>query len=107
MELQTFLLRARLARVTVEDDSDVHLVLRDLEDDRLTIVAEIPHPGCVNSDALALRFEAARQALRGVRRDGLVEIIGVGFFDFLHGQSGMAKNGLELHPVVYLRGIQP
>jgi len=25
---------------------------------------------------------------------------GVGFFDFLHGQSGVAANGIELHPVL-------
>src|SRR5439155_9710638 len=25
---------------------------------------------------------------------------GVGFFDFLHGQTGVAPNGIELHPVV-------
>lgn len=25
---------------------------------------------------------------------------GVGFFDFLHGQSGVAPNGIELHPVI-------
>lgn len=25
---------------------------------------------------------------------------GVGFFDFLHGQTGVAPNGIELHPVL-------
>jgi hypothetical protein len=24
----------------------------------------------------------------------------VGFFDFLHGQNGVAPNGFELHPVL-------
>lgn len=107
VELQTFLLRARLVRVVTEDDSDLHLVLRDLDNDRLTLVAEIPHPACAGDDALALRFEAARHALRRVTRNGLVEITGIGFFDSLHGQSGMAENGFEIHPVLRIRVIRP
>ena len=27
-------------------------------------------------------------------------LIGVGFFDRLHGQLGVAPNGIELHPVL-------
>lgn len=27
-------------------------------------------------------------------------VTGVGFFDFLHGQTGAAPNGIELHPVL-------
>src|SRR5207245_1542802 len=29
-----------------------------------------------------------------------VQVNGVGFFDYRHGQVGMALNGLELHPVL-------
>ncbi len=29
----------------------------------------------------------------------LVQITGVGFFDYIHGQRGVAPNGIELHPV--------
>ncbi|EWM11974.1 hypothetical protein [Kutzneria sp. 744] len=29
-----------------------------------------------------------------------VTITGVGFFDFLHGQTGVAPNGIELHSVL-------
>jgi hypothetical protein len=107
IEHQTFLLRARLARVIAEDDSDLHLVLRDLEIDSLTLVAEIPSPGCTADPRLAEAFATARQALRGSPRDGILEIVGIGFFDFLHGQSGMARNGLEIHPVLSLRVIKP
>jgi hypothetical protein len=32
-----------------------------------------------------------------------VDVRGLGFFDVLHGQSGAAPNGLELHPVIYIR----
>jgi hypothetical protein len=27
-------------------------------------------------------------------------VVGVAFFDFLHGQTGVARNGIELHPVL-------
>ena len=27
-------------------------------------------------------------------------VVGVAFFDFLHGQAGVAPNGIELHPVL-------
>jgi hypothetical protein len=30
----------------------------------------------------------------------IVVVTGVGFFDFLHGQTGAAPNGIELHPVL-------
>jgi len=30
----------------------------------------------------------------------LVRITGVGFFDYIHGQRGVAPNGIELHPVL-------
>ncbi len=30
----------------------------------------------------------------------VVTVEGVGFFDFLHGQTGVADNGVELHPVL-------
>lgn len=29
---------------------------------------------------------------------------GVGFFDVIHGQTGVAPNGIELHPVVSFSG---
>jgi hypothetical protein len=32
--------------------------------------------------------------------NGKATIRGVGFFDFLHGQTGVAPNGIELHPVL-------
>lgn len=31
---------------------------------------------------------------------GKATIRGIGFFDFLHGQTGVAPNGIELYPVL-------
>jgi hypothetical protein len=30
-------------------------------------------------------------------------VIGVGFFDIPHGQTGIAPNAIELHPVLHFR----
>jgi hypothetical protein len=34
-----------------------------------------------------------------------VRMIGVGFFDRLHGQTGVAPNGIELHPVLSIETV--
>jgi hypothetical protein len=31
-------------------------------------------------------------------------VTGVGFFDAMHGQAGVAPNGIELHPVLRFTG---
>src|SRR5262249_43728400 len=36
---------------------------------------------------------------------GSITLTGVGFFDLLHGQSGVAPNGIELHPVLSVVSI--
>ncbi len=33
-------------------------------------------------------------------RPALRQITGIGFFDFLHGQAGVAPNGIEIHPIL-------
>jgi hypothetical protein len=40
-----------------------------------------------------------------LRSADLVEITGVGFFYFEHGQNGVALTAIELHPVVAIRRI--
>ncbi|MSQ21739.1 MAG: DUF3761 domain-containing protein [Dehalococcoidia bacterium] len=30
---------------------------------------------------------------------------GVGFFDLIHGQRGVAPNGIELHPVLAIKAV--
>jgi hypothetical protein len=37
---------------------------------------------------------------RVARICGRARVSGVAFFDFLHGQTGVARNGIELHPVL-------
>jgi hypothetical protein len=35
---------------------------------------------------------------------GTATITGVGFFDYQHGQTGVAPNAIELHPVLGFKG---
>jgi uncharacterized protein (TIGR03437 family) len=73
------------------------------------MIGEIPLPACVGSDSpFAAAIANARAELNarltpttGFKATNLpVQIRGVGFFDFLHGQTGVAPNGIELHPVL-------
>jgi hypothetical protein len=105
-ELRTFVVKARVARISVEDDSDIHLLLRDLKLPNVTVLAELPSGSCTANRQFAQRFEDARQALRGLPRNGVVEITGIGFFDSFHRRS-RTRNGFEIHPVLSLRVLKP
>jgi hypothetical protein len=107
-ETTVFAVRAILTDYKTEADSDVHLVLLDPGGSG-TMVAEIPAPGCVGAtsvfaDAIArsrAAFEARyRPTDRYQRTSVAVTVTGVGFFDRVHGQRGVAANGIELHPVL-------
>jgi len=98
-------------------DHDFHLVLADPNDHSKTIIAEIPDPQCsgacsstkVNAfmagrQVLTTELGAAPQATTAVPvvPPRIVEVTGVGFFDFEHGQDGLAPNCIELHPVLQI-----
>jgi hypothetical protein len=88
-----------VARVTLkrqEDDLDYHLVLRS---GARTMIAETPSPLCT-SGATALRRKQMQAARRIARVCARARIVGVGFFDYNHGQTGVAPNAIELHPVL-------
>lgn len=104
-ELRTFRVTAVLRQVITEDDGDWHLVLEDPDTPGATMVAEVPDPACALGSAYAGRYDAVRRDLRAAPRFAVVELVGIGFFDYLHGQRGMAPNGIELHPVIAARVV--
>lgn len=104
-ELEIWRLRARSRQALVESDGDLHLVLEDTEDSSRTMIAEIPDSACAEGSLYAGRFAAARRELRTIPRNAIIELDGVGFFDFLHGQQGVAPNGFELHPILAIRVV--
>jgi hypothetical protein len=112
-------LDATLVAYKLEQDQDYHLVLSDAH--AATMIAEIPNPAAApgsrflpqitaSRDAFAKRFQRQLEALAAggpgeeapmiVHISVPVHVTGVGFFDFIHGQAGVAPNGIELHPVL-------
>ena len=72
------------------------------------MIVEMPHPDCVGATSpFKAAISAARSALdQDIPSDNQlktasipVRVYGVGF-DSLHGQIGVAPNGIELHPVL-------
>jgi len=74
------------------------------------MIVEVPDPACVDSTSLfataiahaRAQFDARLVATRSWKMPSPpipILVQGVGFFDFLHGQTGAAPNGIELHPV--------
>ncbi len=131
-EKQAFKFRARLVGYKKEfdpsspkankGDQDFHIVIADLQDPSKTMVVEIPDPTCGGvcaspqlqkiSDArkeFASKFpsDPPDKDFRVVQGHVEVDVTGVGFFDFSHGQTGLAKNCIELHPVIAIRFAEP
>jgi hypothetical protein len=109
-ERHTYRLRARLTQFRLEDDGDIHLVLKNRAGK--TMIAEIPRPGCVARSSLwkrAIRVARSRftnhypvtTSWHFVNRR--ISILGLGFFDEIHNVTGQAPNGIELHPVTGIR----
>jgi hypothetical protein len=97
-------------------DGDFHVVIAG--ESGATMIVEFPAPECTRGAADAQRMAEARKTfaeefgkpMRGVYRK-LAEpirakLLGVGFFDLLHRQTGVAPNGIELHPVLRVERIQ-
>lgn len=69
----------------------------------------IPNPSCVANaspfhDTIHDLRDCFEQHFNHVKSkkniNARVHVTGVGFFDFIHGQTGVAPNGIELHPLL-------
>jgi hypothetical protein len=63
------------------------------------MITEAPMLSCTIGAKLPMRhaMSIARSHVRLCRR---AKITGVAFFDFKHGQTGVAANAIELHPIL-------
>lgn len=100
-EYRVFRVTAAVPIVKPEDDGDLHLIL---DDGRRTMIAETPMRSCTNRATTHNRRQMA-EARNRVRVCAKAVVTGVAFFDFIHGQTGVAPNGIELHPVLGFRCI--
>jgi hypothetical protein len=62
-EFQVYRVRARLLRVRREKDSDLHLLLADLDAPDTRMIAEIPAPECAVGTGHEQEYKAAREAI--------------------------------------------
>ena len=106
-ETTQWVLNATLIEYKLESDSDYHLVIQDGSGN--TMIAEIASPNCVGTGSRfgtgisnsRNQFDAKFTATSSFKTTNTpVQIRGVGMFDFLHGQTGVAPNGIEIHPVL-------
>jgi len=88
-----------IAAVTLdrsEADLDHHLVLRRAA---RAMIAETPSSLCTVG-ATAYRRKQMSDARKVARVCSRARVVGVAFFDYNHGQTGVAPNAIELHPVL-------
>jgi uncharacterized membrane protein len=106
-ETTLWVINATLTLFKLESDSDYHLVIQDASG--TTMITEIPSPSCVGAGSPFLagitnarsEFDAKFTATTSFQTANIpVKVTGVGMFDFLHGQTGVAPNGIELHAVL-------
>jgi hypothetical protein len=112
-ERVVYRIRALAVADKIEADSDIHLAIADPADPGATMIAELPAASCLAESSEAPELESARAdlvAALGAPPTGssyhdlsprrCVTLTGVAFFDRIHGQRGVAPNGIELHPLL-------
>ena len=113
VEFHTWTLHARPRKARIEGDGDIHLVIVAPKHPHRTMIVEFPKRSCVAAPFKRKRIAGARRrfinncgSMSGAwaRLKGSVDVTGVGFWDSVHGQAGVAPNGIELHPVLGFSG---
>lgn len=107
-ELKTFRVNGIVTLIKREKDEDYHLVITDPDDEDVTMIVESPAPNCAQNSRFLEQIKEVRQAIddklgkiKGKKTPNVrVTVTGVAFFDPIHGQTGVAANGIELHPIL-------
>jgi hypothetical protein len=118
VEFRTYRVRARLKLAKKEEDRDIHLVIGAPSAPRKTMIVEFPMVRCQGA-ASSIKKGAMRRARHRLltacgdigsssfkQLHGIARITGVGFWDINHGQTGIAPNAIELHPVLRFEMLQ-
>ena len=113
-ELQAVQIRATIVGWKTENDNDFHIVVADLKNPSETMIVEPPSSACSSacSSGYGSFFQASRDAFTKClgqpstsfthtnAKTIVADITGVPYFDPIHGQTGVAPNGIEIHPVI-------
>ena len=107
IENKVYTIRCHITIKKTESDYDYHLVLSD---GAHTLIAESPDPLCAvaSSSAFVTDFISVRNFINSNIAPGNVynvnlpdvDVTGVAFVDLEHGQTGVAPNNIELHPML-------
>jgi hypothetical protein len=95
-EYHVFRVVAAVTLKRLEADEDFHLVLRS---GGKHMIAESPARECTTG-ATPYRRRQMVNSRKVVRLCANARVVGVAFFDFQHGQTGVAPNAIELHPIL-------
>lgn len=105
-ETTQYQLSGTLIKYNKQTDKDYHLVIKD--GSGRTMIIEIADPNCASGSAFGTGIARARSQFdsRFVATSTMkttstpVTVRGIGFWDYIHGQTGVAPNGIEIHPVL-------
>ncbi len=82
------------------------------------MIGEIPDPDCNTARksgyaeryrkvrAQLMKYEITHEGTWHFVEDGIYRIVGVGFVDFPHGETGKAPNNIELHPILSIERVR-
>jgi hypothetical protein len=107
------------AMSTSVPDHDFHIVIADPNNTKNQMIMEVPDPDCqaVCSSTFLKQISQVRSEVSSklgtptssvvaLAKPWLVEITGPAFFDFVHGQVGLARNCIEIHPVMEIKFLK-
>lgn len=106
-ETTQYRLSGTLTKYVRESDSDYHLVIKDGAG--RSMIIELPASNCVGAGSpfgtgisrARQQFDSRFTATTSFKTTSTpVTIKGIGFWDYIHGQTGVAPNGIEVHPVL-------
>jgi len=115
-EFETVAVEVDVVGSKLEADLDLHVVVRGASGQ--TMIAEFPSALCVakapepyRSQMITARrafihaFGTVTAKFRTLTKPLHAKITALIFYDKLHGQTGVAKNGAELHPVLLFEAL--
>jgi len=103
-ERHIYSVAAAVTLVRSEADQDLHLVLQK---GAAHMIAESPTVPACTVNASATRRQQMASARTKVRLCAKARVVGVAFWDFKHGQTGVAPNAIELHPILGFTCLVP
>jgi hypothetical protein len=112
VETTNWRIKVSLVEMKLEDDHGIHLVVSAPGKPSKTMITEFPDTTCNGAASSPKKAAMAKARSKLIARcgspptssfrhlTGSATLTGVGFFDVPHGQTGVAPNAFELHPVL-------